>query len=109
MKWLSDDRTSPLIDLGKIDRVPVSFVVAINDGLCPPELHEAWFHEIQSPNSYIRYERGGHMIFYFKADDPFLRRMVQTIETGTADPEDNTAQSTMLEIIFTSLFASLLF
>ena len=44
-----------------------------------------------------------------KADDAFLRRMVQTIETGTADPEDNTAQSTMLEIIFTSLFASLLF
>ena len=75
-QWLSDDRITPLVDLSKIDRVPVSFVVAIGDGLCPPELHEAWFASMTTPEKYIRFERGGHMIFWFKADDAFLRRMV---------------------------------
>jgi len=35
-QWLSEDRITPLVDLKKIDRVPVSFVLAIGDKVCPP-------------------------------------------------------------------------
>ena len=64
------------MDLSKIDRVPVSFVEALGDKLCLPEKHDAWYHQIKSPDKYVRYERGGHLIFGLKDDDAFTRRIV---------------------------------
>lgn len=69
--------------------MPVTFVVPIDDHLCVPELNEAWFAAIRAPDSYIRYERGGHGIFAYKSGSAFLRRMVSTIETGKAEINDD--------------------
>ena len=71
-----------MVDMSKIDRVPVSLIMGIKDDLCRTEQHEFYFHQIKSPNSHIQYMRGGHLVFFFRADDAFLRRMIQTIETG---------------------------
>jgi len=65
-KWLSGHTVTPLIDLGKIDRVPVSFVVSQSDGICPVEQAEWYYNMIKSPDKYIRFERGGHGIFAYK-------------------------------------------
>lgn len=108
-QWLSPDRITPLVNVSKIDRVPVSFVVAIGDKLCPPILHERWFAQVTAPDSHIRFERGGHLIFYFKADDAFMRRMVQTIETGRAEEDDGGETSGFLELITTQIIRFLFY
>ena len=102
-QWLSDDRITPLVDLSQIDRVPVTFVIPIDDEVCAPELHEAWFAAISAPDSYIRYERGGHGIFWYKSGNAFLRRMVQTIESGTVEKHYEGETSSFIEMVTTHI------
>jgi len=102
--WAKGNYLSPLVDLANIDRVPTSFVIPINDGLCPPQYHEYQFAQIEAPESYLRYERGGHSLFWHAADDAFVRRMVQTIETGQAEVDDGGPKSAFVELIFAKIF-----
>ena len=69
-EWLeTPDKLTELVDMAKIDRVPVTFVLALGDGLCPTEINEYYFHQITAPDSYLEFERGGHLIFNFKDED----------------------------------------
>lgn len=53
---------APLIDLAKIDRVPISLVIGAKDLLaCPVPFSEQYFNQITSAEKYIRFERGGHL------------------------------------------------
>ena len=36
-KWAAGERITPLVDLGKIDRVPVTLVHPASDKICPVE------------------------------------------------------------------------
>ena len=102
-QWLSDDRVTELVDLSKIDRVPVTFMQPIDDHFCAPELHEAWFHSITSPNSYLTYERGGHGNPLLFQEDAYVNRLVSVIETGTVDPNDGGPKSSFSEKATTGL------
>ena len=77
-------RISPLVDLSNIDRVPVSVVLASNDGTCDNDGGEFTYSQIASKEKYLRYERGGHTLFWSRSDEAFMDRMVDTIETGTS-------------------------
>lgn len=68
--------------MARIDRVPVSLVVPIEDTWCPPEYNEWIYAEIKSEEKYLRYELGPHFIFSFWGTDNFISRMVETIEVG---------------------------
>ena len=63
-KWASGDRITDLVDLTKIDRVPVSIVMPVADEVCDPIMAEWHFAQIQSPDKHIRFEHGGHTIFW---------------------------------------------
>ena len=81
---------------------PSTFMVHIQDGLCPPIKHEFLYSRIGTTDKHLEFLRGGHLNPAFVADDQYVQRIVQTIETGKADPE-NGARSSFLELIFTHL------
>ena len=81
-KYAGGQHISPLVDYGKIDRVPVSIIVPLMDGLCPAEYSEWAYSMISSPQKFIRYERGGHAAPAVKSYDSYVRQMINTIETG---------------------------
>lgn len=68
-KWVAGQTLAPIVDLSKIDRTPVTFVLPIKEINCPNEVHEAAFYEITAPNSFIRFEKGGHLMVWLEADE----------------------------------------
>lgn len=74
--------TTP-VDLSRIDRVPVSIVHPVADGLCDPVMIEWTYTLVRSKEKYIRFEKGGHLLFALDSSDDLLQRMVETIEFGT--------------------------
>lgn len=90
------------MDLGKIDRVPVSMVVPVSDTTCAVPFSEWVFEEIRSPEKFIRFERGDHGLPSWKSTPAFIERMVQTIETGDALQESPTT-SPMSDYLWTFL------
>lgn len=97
---------SPLLDLSKVDRVPVTVVSAIMDGLCPTELADWFYNQINSPEKYIWFEKGGHGAPGSKGHEAHIRRMVQTIENGVPDPDDP-SRGPFLNIILQRLAANI--
>lgn len=79
------------------------------DGLCPAEYSEWAYSMVNSPQKFIRYERGGHGAPALKNHDSYVRQMIQTIETGQADIDDDESKAPFFDIIIQSLFAKLLF
>ena len=104
-KWVQGETVTPIIDLTKIDRVPVSFVVSASDGLCPPDIPMWMYSQIQS-EKHIRFEHGGHIIYSWKADEAFIQRMIDTIETGTANPNGEKT-SGFFDFLITPLFTKI--
>ena len=85
-KYAAGERISPLVELSKIDRVPVSMVISMEDDICPVSLSEWHFNQIRSKDKFIRFERGGHTVYSWRTYEGFITRMVETIEFGTALP-----------------------
>ena len=56
----------------------------------------------------MRFEHGNHLIFGFGATRDFTDRMVQTIETGTADESHTSLAPLGLFNIFENIFMMLL-
>ena len=84
---------SPIVDLGNIDRVPVTLVHALDDAGCSIEAAEWHYSQIRSPDTFIRMEIGAHIVFGWAFWDSLTERMVQTIETGTVERPVNVSQS----------------
>ena len=82
-KWVSGDRITPLIDLGNIDRVPVTVMVSMTDTTCPPEQAEFLYHQMKNEEKYMHWEKGGHTTYFTKTKKAWVDRMVETIETGS--------------------------
>ena len=70
------ERETPLIDLGNIDRVPVTIVIGADDDVCPVEYAEWHYNMMTTPEKYIRFEIGGHGIFALNTHERFVDRMV---------------------------------
>ena len=83
-KWAAGDRITNPVDLGNIDRVPVSLVVPVADEICSPDMAEWHYTQIQSEQKYIRFEHGGHSIFSYQNSADLMNRLVETIEFGTS-------------------------
>ena len=64
-------------------------------------------NQINSKDKHIRYERGNHLIFWYRADFGFTTRLVETIEYGTT-VDSAVSQSTTL-ILFSLIFFILIF
>ena len=101
---MNGERITPLVDLRNIDRVPVSLVHPVFDRLCPVPLAEYTYSQIASYEKYMRYEHGNHLIFGLAATKDAVDRMVQTIETGTADENHTSLAFLGLTNIFENLF-----
>ena len=95
--WAGGQRISPLIDLSNIDRVPISIVHPINDLRCEVEFNAEYaFNQVRSPEKYLRFEDANHYTFIYYGKMDFMRRLAETIETGTAG-------SITLSLYFTGL------
>ena len=75
-------KESALVDLGNIDRTPVSIVIGSSDEICLVEYAQRHYDLMTTPEKYIRYEDGDHGMPY-RTDKGFMERFVQTIETGS--------------------------
>ena len=73
------------VDLGAINEVPVSLIVASNDEACSVPYAERIFEEMQNAEKYIRYEEGFNHTDFIVGDSAFTDRMVDTIEFGALD------------------------
>ena len=93
-KWAAGERITPLVDLGNIDRVPVSIVMPISDQACSTEMTEMVYTQLGTKEKYIRWEHGTHLQFIgrqdpifglpiFRQSDTYMTRLVETIEYGT--------------------------
>ena len=70
---------SPIVDLGNIDRVPITLVHTIEDAACSIEAAEWHYTQIKSPDKFIRMEGGGslsHYKFAWASWDGLVERMV---------------------------------
>ena len=65
-----------MIDLGNIDRVPVSIVHSLDDSRCSTEMAEWFYAQIKSDDKYIRFEMGDHYLFSYPALSPWMDRLV---------------------------------
>ena len=79
---MAGQTVTDLIDLSKIDRTPVTFLLPIKEINCPTAVHEALFHEITAPESYIQMVRGGHLMIFLESNKAQTRHIIQAIETG---------------------------
>ena len=95
------EKLTPLVDLGNIDRVPVSLVVFTADTTCPAHQAEFIYSQIKSENSYFRYENGMHITAFWYGTDTFITHMVETIETGTSVDSANVIAIVTLPFIVT--------
>ena len=68
-KWLKGEIMTPFVDFSQISQIPVTFVLPIKEIACPTSFNEAVFHSIKSPDSYIRFERGGHWMYWLEGDE----------------------------------------
>ena len=62
--------------MSKIDRVPVSIVQPLSDEVCDPIMIEWAYTQVQSEEKYIRFEHGGHFLFFYEIKSGFIDRMV---------------------------------
>ena len=74
---------TPIVDLAIIDRVPITLVLPTADTLCEFPLFEKHFTQIKSPQTYLRFEKGGHVYPAGHKSKEFIQRMVETVELGT--------------------------
>ena len=83
--WAGGQRISPLVDLSKIDRVPVSILHPINDYRCEVELNAEWaFNQVKTPDKHLRFEDIIHYTFIYYGGWSFMQRLAETVEVGTA-------------------------
>ena len=82
-RWAAGERISPLVDLKKIDRVPISIVHPIVDLRCEVELNAEWvYNQIQSKDKHIQFINLNHYSFIYRGDWDLMVRLANTIETG---------------------------
>ena len=83
--WARGQRISPLIDLTKIDRVPVSIIHPIRDIRCEPEMNAEWaYNQVSTPDKHIQFEEAMHYTFIWYGGMSFMQRLAETVETGRA-------------------------
>ena len=82
-KWAAGEIYSTPVNLGNIDRVPVSIVHAIQDESCDPTMIEWTYAQMQQEEKFIRFEHGGHTLFALASSDDYVQRIVETIDYGT--------------------------
>ena len=78
-------KLSPLVDLGKIDRVPVSLIVMLEDTTCPPHQAEFLYDQIGAPGKRINIEGGSHTTTFWWNAPVAIDRIVDTIEQGSPE------------------------
>ena len=76
MKYAAGNRETPLVPLSNIDRTPVSFILMIEDTLCPSELNEYIYNVIPTKEKYIHFEHGDHFMYSFDLTEGEIERMV---------------------------------
>ena len=79
--WQAGETETDLVDLGNIDRVPVTIFMPTSDSACPSPKAEEHFEMIQS-EKYLVWQAGDHGVFIWLYDDEFMDRLEEIIKTG---------------------------
>ena len=66
-EWDSNEM-SELIDVSKIDKVPMTFIVGTNDAICPWPTAKKFIKLIKAPTKTITVVNDGHMYFSSRAN-----------------------------------------
>ena len=87
--WQAGETETDLVDLGNIDRVPVTIFMPTSDSACPSPKAEEHFEMIQS-EKYLVWQAGDHGVFIWLYDDEFMDRLEEIIKTGDtiSNPSD---------------------
>lgn len=101
-EWARGNRETELIDLSKIDRVPVSMIIASNDNTCPLAYNELLYHEMTTPEKYLQLELGTHWNGSMVYPDR-VNTLLQTIEKGYAS-----ASKLLFNALSGTVFATIL-
>ena len=78
--WLSGDYSSDPVDVSKIADVPMSFMIAANDSVCPAEVAESYIEKMQTQTSIVEVSRVGHGYFSSNANtDWFMQHLLEEL------------------------------
>ena len=85
-QWLDGVKKTDLIDVSKIDTVPMGFFIGSRDNVCPRGQAEDHISDIKASTEIIIVEGEGHMYFSERAnDDWFMTRLIAQLQIPTTE------------------------
>ena len=78
--WLSGDHSSDPVDVSKIADVPMSFMIASMDPVCPAWVAKSYIEKMQTQKSIVDVSSVGHLYFAeWSNTDWFMQHLLEEL------------------------------